>query len=226
MTINGTNLDDVLYGTSSNDVIYGLDGADYVLADAGNDSVYGGAGNDIVYAALGNDSLWGGLGNDQLFAGYGDDVAYGGEGHDIIDGEYGNDILLGDAGNDRIIGGFGSDFLSGGTGDDAVESHTSFVSDFVVEKDELYGGAGRDVFRLRTDYLGGAASLNPLYDASFALIRDFNRAEDTLDMRYDSNYTIGYGNFYGSTALDTVLSWNGNVVAVVQDNQLAKANLV
>lgn len=226
MAINGTNLDDVLYGTSSNDEINGLAGADYILADAGNDSVSGGAGNDIVYAALGNDTVWGNIGNDQLFAGYGDDVVYGGEGNDTLDGEYGNDILLGDAGNDRVIGSFGSDFISGGAGDDVLESHTTLVSDFVVEKDELYGGEGKDIFRLRTDYLGGAASLNPLYDASFALIKDFNRLEDTLDMRYDSNYSIGYGNFYGGTTADTILSWNGNIVAVVQDNQLTKANLV
>ncbi|HEY9662771.1 MAG TPA: hypothetical protein V6C65_30330, partial [Allocoleopsis sp.] len=174
----------------------------------------------------GNDSLQGGIGNDQLYAGYGDDIAYGGAGDDVLDGEYGNDILLGDAGNDRIIGGFDSDFMSGGVGDDLLESHTTDVSNFVIEKDDMSGGAGRDTFRLRTDYLGGAASFNPLYDASFALIRDFSKVDDTLDMRYDKNYSIGYGNFYGGAALDTLITWQGNLVAVVQDNYLTSANLV
>ncbi|MBF2003628.1 MAG: calcium-binding protein [Synechococcales cyanobacterium C42_A2020_086] len=225
MALVGTNWNDVLYGTPFDDLIYGLGGADLIFAYEGNDDIYGGTGNDIVYAGAGDDLIYGEDGNDQVFAGSGNDLAYGGFGDDLIDGEAGDDLLFGDAGNDRIIGGFGSDFQSGGSGNDVIESHAVAVSDFVIEKDDMTGGAGRDTFRLRTDYAGGAASIVPYYDASFAIIRDFNRTEDRLDLKYDQNYVIRYGDFYGGRALDTVLTWQNNTVAVVQDVQLSYANL-
>lgn len=225
MAIVGTAGDDVLNGTIFNDVIQGLAGADYITANEGNDTVFGGLGNDIIYAYTGNDNIYGQGGNDQLFASAGDDTAIGGLGNDTINGETGNDVLLGDDGDDFIVGGFGSDFMSGGTGNDTLDSHGGPVSNFVIEIDDMSGGAGADLFRLRTDYLGGAASLNPLIDGSHAIIRDFTIGEDTLDMRYDKNYTIRYGNFFGDPTLDTILSYKGNVVAVAQDVHLTSANL-
>jgi len=232
MAIFGTNADEVLKGTLGNDLIYGLEGADYILADGNNntpyggkDTVFGGVGNDIVYAYVGNDEIYGDEGNDQLFAGSGNDTVVGGLGNDRLNGEVGNDVLLADAGNDLLVGGFDSDFLSGGLGNDTIESHSGLVSDFVVEIDIMHGGAGADIFRLRTDYLGSTGSRNPFVDASHARIEDFVIGEDILDLKYASGYEITYFNHLGGANLDTRIAYQGDLVAIVQDVQLSSANL-
>lgn len=232
MAIIGTDADEVLNGTLGSDLIEGLGGADYILADGNNntqfggrDTVNGGAGNDIIYGYIGSDRISGDDGNDQLFAGSGNDTVIGGLGDDKLYGEAGNDVLLADDGNDLLVGGFGSDFLAGGLGNDTLESHSAPVSDFVIERDVMNGGAGADTFRLRTDYLGGRGTLNPFTDASHARIEDFVVGEDVLDVKYPSGYTINYRNYLGSTALDTRISYQGDLVAIVQDVQLTSANL-
>lgn len=203
--------DDVMRGEAGNDRLLGEDGNDQVFAGSGNDTVDGGLGNDLLYGSTGNDSINGGLGNDSLY------------------GEDGNDILLGDDGDDLVVGGFGSDFLSAGLGlgNDTIESHTANVSDFVVEIDLMYGGLGADTFRLRTDYLGSTGSLDPLIDRSHASIEDFVQGEDILDMKYGSGYTINYRNYLapGTAVRDTVISYQGDLVAIVKDVELSITDL-
>jgi Ca2+-binding RTX toxin-like protein len=222
MAIFGTDGDDNRDGTSLGDIIYGFGGADYIRGFGGNDNVLGGDGNDIVLGGDGNDQIYGENGNDEILGQNGDDKIYGGDGNDTLDGGNNNDVLLGELGSDRLIGGFGSDFLSGGDGNDTIESHTVNVSNFVIEKDLIYTGTGQDLVILRTDYLGGAASTNPLQDGSFARIVDFDKNQDILDLRYNQNYKISYGNFFGGSTspTDTIISYDGNTVAVVQDTQL------
>jgi Ca2+-binding RTX toxin-like protein len=227
MAIFGTDADEILDGTSLNDVIYGFAGADYIRGFAGNDTVLGGEGNDIVLGGDGNDLIYGENGNDEILGQNGSDTLYGGAGNDILNGGDGNDVLLGELGNDRLIGGFGSDFLSGGDGNDTIESHATNVSDFVTEKDVIYTGAGQDLVILRTYYLRGTGSTNPLLDSSFARIVDFNKSQDILDLRYNQNYEISYGKFFGGSTspLDTIISYKENTVAVVQDVKLMVQHL-
>lgn len=233
--VNGTPGDDNnLVTTLGDDIIYGFEGADYILADGqnntpygGNDVILAGAGNDIVYAYVGDDELQGGDGNDQLFAGAGRDLVIGGLGDDTLDGEAGNDIMLADDGNDSLIGGFGSDFLSGGAGNDTISSHRGVVGDFNREIDVMNGGPGADTFRLLTDYLWGTGSLNPLIDATHARIEDFVKGEDILDVKYGSGYTLTTNRNYLGSALinDTLITYQGDLVAIVQDAQLAITDL-
>lgn len=76
----------------------------------------------------------------------------GGSGNDTLTGTVGDDLLFGAAANDSLIGGAGDDVLVDGAG-----------------ADTLRGGAGADVFVLSRD---GAADL----------IRDFDPAEDRIDL--------------------------------------------
>lgn len=236
----GTELDDDIRAFAGDDVIVddeggndsidGGDGLDVIEAGTGDDFVLAGLDDDTVYGEEGNDEIYGGDGLDLLFGGDGNDVVYGEEGDDSIDGEVGDDVLLGDAGADTIIGGFGSDFISGGEDADILNSHSARVNPRVVEKDEFYVGGGTgiaDEVNLFTNYLGGAASRNPRVDGSRALIYDFNKVDDTLNLLdAASRYTIrASGNFYGNKKADTVILRGTNTVAVVVDQTLALADL-
>ena len=114
---------------------------------AGRDKLFGGGGDDTIFASNGNDRLFGGRGNDELDGGEGNDKLFGGAGNDTLDGRFGKDRLVGGAGNDELRTDGAGDILEGGDGDDEL---------FIVGKigddgSTLTGGAGSDVFYLRTD---------------------------------------------------------------------------
>lgn len=236
----GTELDDDIRGFAGDDILVddeggndsidGGDGFDIIEAGTGNDFVLSGLDDDSVYGEEGNDEIYGGDGLDQLFGGDGNDIVYGEEGDDTIDGEVGDDLLLGDAGIDTITGGFGSDFISGGEDGDILNSHSGRVNPRVIEKDEFYlgGGAGvADEVNLFTNYLGGTASTRPKTDGSKAIIFDFNRVDDTLNLLdAASRYTVrASGNFYGTKKADTLILRGSNTVAVIVDQTVAVADL-
>jgi len=141
-----------------------------------NDVLAGGIANDTVRGGAGNDYITGGDGNDSLLGESGNDRLYGGQGNDWVVGGTGNDIVFGDLGNDTLTG---ADALTGlGRG----------------ESDRLTGGPGRDVFVLGTTtgvfYNDGTTSTAGTAD--YALITDFNLAEDVLQIRGSrSNYQLG-----------------------------------
>ncbi|MFQ3680326.1 MAG: hypothetical protein SNJ60_07465, partial [Pseudanabaenaceae cyanobacterium] len=143
---------------------------------SGNDVLAGGMANDTIRGGAGNDYITGGDGNDSLFGESGNDRLYGGRGNDSVVGGTGNDILFGDLGNDTLIG----VDLSAGRGRGEI--------------DRLTGGPGRDVFVLGTTagvfYHDGNS--NSSGTADYALIADFNPAEDFLQIRGSrSNYQLG-----------------------------------
>lgn len=247
--IIGTIEDDDLFGTALDDTIYGLAGSDLIVDDeGGNDTIITGDGLNVVEAGTGNDFVLGGIeddeiygeeGNDNVYAGDGldiidggdgNDFIYGEEGDDTIDGGAGDDILLGEAGADTLTGGFGSDFLSGGDDDDIINSHNGRVGSNVIERDEIYGGAGADTINLFTNYLGGTASTNANRDGSKAIIMGFNKTEDILGLLDDpatGRYTVrSSGNFMGSRRADTVILRGSNTVAIVVDVALRATDLV
>lgn len=236
----GTELDDDIRGLAGddtivddeagNDIIDAGDGLNVVEAGIGDDFVIAGIDDDTLLGEEGNDEIYGGDGLDQLFGGDGNDTIYGQEGDDTIDGEFGDDILLGDAGADIMTGGFGSDFISGGEDADILNSHSARVNTRVVEKDEFYLGGGTgiaDEVNLFTNYLGGTASTRPKTDGSKAIVFDFNKTDDTLNLLdAASRYTIrASGNFYGSRRADTLILRGSNTVAVIVDQTLASADL-
>ncbi|MFM7424953.1 MAG: hypothetical protein ACKO7W_08185 [Elainella sp.] len=88
------------------------------------------------------------------------DVIDGLTGNDKLYGLSGNDKLRGSQGNDLLYGDEGDDYLLGDEGDDVLNSGTAEI------EDRLNGGAGSDLFVLRTD---GKAS-----------IEDFKVGQDKL----------------------------------------------
>ena len=160
-SIRGGDDDDIVDGGSNNDKLWG---------DAGNDLINGGNGADQLYGGVGNDELIGGGGNDKLSAGSGDDSLFGGAGADIMNGNNGNDLIDGGTGNDAIRGGAGDDVILGGIGNDNLFGDAG--SDTIsggVGRDKMAGGDGADTFVFGD---GDGADL----------VRDFNVAEDLLDL--------------------------------------------
>lgn len=154
-------------------------------------------GYDSLFASGwgGNDTIWGNTNNDTI---YGDD---------------GNDRLFGWSGNDTLYGGSGSDYLSGGSGSDFIQGSwsTTYNSD---EYDTLVGGSGMDTFVIGTSWSG-----NFYQGWGYATITDYNALDDWIQVRGSaSNFTLDKSwNFGGSSALDTAIYRNGDLLAVVQD---------
>lgn len=145
-------------------------------------------------------------GNDPLLQGTGSDpnnktsdAIFGRGGNDTLIGGGGNDFLFGESGNDTLIGGFGNDFLYGGDGDDRLEGTGAFFfnpsssrSRGAGEIDTLIGGAGKDTFKLWSSNgafgspsapSGGGASYRFQGNNDYALIVDFNKSEDIIELR-------------------------------------------
>lgn len=140
--------------------------------------------------------------------------AIGGSGDDFI---YGNEVdnqLYGNAGDDVIYGLDGSDYLHGGNGNDVLTGvDATYWGAGVGEFDILTGGGGADTFVL------GDAYEAFYYGEGYALITDFNwREGDLLSLQGDaSNYSLGYGNWAGNQAQDTLIYHQDDIIGLVQD---------
>ena len=170
-------------------------------------SYYGTNGND--YFDYQGDSLFaqGLAGNDTILGGDYNDNIYGGAG---------NDTLLGYGGNDLLVGGLGSDSLNGGAGNDILRG---FSWGYNREIDSLTGGTGADTFMLGDAtgvfYLGGRTSSGQ--DESYGLIRDWNPAEDIIQLHgSSSSYRLDKNhNWFGSAANDTGIFVGNDLIGVV-----------
>jgi Ca2+-binding RTX toxin-like protein len=119
--------------------------------------------------------------------------------------------LYGESGNDYLSGWSGNDYLSGGNGNDILDGYAETGTEF----DTLLGGAGADTF-----VLGGPSWGISYLGSGHATITDFYWAEgDKFQVTGNaSNYSLGYSqDLSGSTALDTGIYYNGDLIAVVQD---------
>jgi Ca2+-binding RTX toxin-like protein len=146
-----------------------------LLGTVGNDTIAGDTGNDRIFGRAGTDILAGGTGNDTLFGGRGNDTLLGGDGNDSLVGDRDNDVLNGGSGDDTIIG--------------VSLSFTNFGAN---EIDTLTGGAGNDVFILgdsqKTYYDDGTGGLG---FTDYALITDFNPAQDRIQLLRSATYLVG-----------------------------------
>ena len=114
----------------------------------------------------------------------------------------GDDSVFALGGSDFVEGGGGSDTIDGGTGDDTLQGAGVFSGqggDGNGEIDRLTGGEGKDTFLLHAN-----KGKTVLYDAGnprnsgrqdFAIITDFNKNQDTIELAGDqSEYFIGRSN--------------------------------
>lgn len=197
-------------GTSSDDSLEGSDIDDSIYGYEGNDTILGNSGIDYLFGFDGNDHIDGGLDDDLLYGGFGDDT------------------LLGNNGNDFLIDDFGSDFLDGGAGDDYL---VGFVDPTLfpdtIEIDTLTGGAGADTFVLGYSHYSLNASVNPVTvsingyaaggDSDYALITDFNPAEDLILLSSSAEqHTLGASPVGSATDTGIFLAENNELVAVLQ----------
>ncbi|MBD2363379.1 hypothetical protein H6G36_19655 [Anabaena minutissima FACHB-250] len=171
-----------------------------------DNSLVGWGGSDVLDGRGGKDFLFGGDGNDYLFGGDGDDSLYGGND---------NDFLFGEGGNDLLDGGAGNDFLKGYLDNDLGYSYG--------ERDTLTGGAGADTFALGYNNSAfGVVEIAYYADgnAGYAIITDFSWSEGDK-IRFGGsigNYTLDRTrNYHGSSALDTAIYYQGDLIAVLSD---------
>lgn len=210
--MDGKSGNDTIYGGAKNDTISGGSGKDRLHGEEGNDTLNGGSGNDTLYASFGNDYSDGGSGNDKIYGGDGTDTLLGHFGNDYIHGGYANDSLYGEDGNDTLNGGFGDDYIHGGSGKDTLNGEPGY--------DTLYGGSDADLFIVPQFSFAGTG---------YTVISDFKGAEgDKVDLTNSyNNYTYGTGNYAGSSsATDTLIYANGNLIAVVADTNTGSSSFV
>ena len=228
--IDGGVGNDSLFGNSGDDNILGNDGDDYINGGTGSDVLFGNDGDDEIVGHHGADNIDGGAGDDSLSGNKGNDYINGWSGNDDIRGGRGDDTLLGWTGDDILRGGSGSDTLLGEEGNDVLNGYGATYG----EKDVLTGefssslpdqqdsGDGADTF-----VLGNTANVfyNSDGNDGYAIITDFYWAEGDVFQVHDtgniSDYSLQFtawsGVGAGSSSQDTVISYQGDVIAVVQD---------
>ena len=225
MEITGTDFNDngidqpKLVGTNESDSIYGKAGNDILLGLGGKDYLYGGANNDYLYGRADNDVLDGGADNDVLDGGPGNDTLYGRTGFDYLVGGPGNDRLIGGNLDDGLVGGTGNDILFGESGNDILNGY-GFGQN---ELDTLIGGIEKDTF-----VLGDIMSNSVYYlENGYATITDFSLDQtDTIQIKgqIQDGYSLGIDNWGGSNAQDTGIFYKGDLIAVVQDQNITNLN--
>ena len=214
--IKGTNFNDngidkkKLVGTNASDSIYGYAGNDILSGQGGNDYLFGGANNDLLDGGANNDALDGGLGNDTL---------YGGVGYDYLVGGPGNDRLIGGTLDDALLGGTGNDLLFGGSDKDILTGYGFGQNEF----DALTGGTEKDTFVL------GDIKSNSVYylGKGYATMTDFSLVQtDKIQIKglIQDGYLLKLGNWEGGNAQDTGIYYKGDLIGVVQDQNITNVN--
>lgn len=198
--LSGDAGNDRIFGGDGNDISEAGDGNDYLNGGNGNDELRGNFGNDTIYGFAGddtltgewdNDTLYGGVGNDYLNGGDENDKLFGEQGKDNLDGEIGDDTLYGGEGDDQLVGHKGDDTLFGGAGNDLLDGEfASFgYADGTGDIDALFGGTGRDTFKI--SYIDDGDPTNS-GTQDYSLIKDFNPSQDFILLTGDkSNYFLG-----------------------------------
>ncbi|WP_413168105.1 calcium-binding protein [Capilliphycus salinus ALCB114379] len=222
--IIGTPANDELLGDVGPDTLFGLEGDDAIFGFADNDFLFGNQGSDLLDGDEGDDTIFGGQGDDQIVdIGGGNDQIFGNLGNDLINGTEGNDQVFGGQGDDLITGGAGNDLVSGDKGNDILfgidNSNTSNPG--LGEIDTLTGGEGFDFF-----YLGSELSLYyvGLGSEDFALITDFNPAEDILFVGGTDRVTLSDLNLGQAGTGAGIFTLNNDVIAFIPGTNSSELN--
>jgi hypothetical protein len=101
--------------------------------------------------------------------------------------------------------------MFGGAGNDILNGY-SWVGTNSVEYDSMTGGFDADTFVL------GDANRVFYQGEGYATITDFDwREGDKIQVHGRQGYTLGSGNYVGTTDRDTLLYYNNDLIAVIQD---------
>ena len=191
-----------------------------MYGELGDDTLIGGAKDDTIYGngsevdAVVSHAPCLGEGNDYLRGKAGNDLLFGGSGSDLLYGDQDNDSLYGEAGCDSLHGGTGSDVLDGGIGSDTLTGYGYSSGEY----DVLTGGEGADIFVLGDDTFLNDGTVYYL-GFGYARVTDFDwREEDKFQVfGNESDYSLTFANWHGSSAQDTLIRHNGDVIAVIED---------
>lgn len=209
-------------GGAGNDTIVGDLFDNYIDGWSGDDNIYGEGGNDTLLGYTGNDYIDGWTGDDSIYGESGNDTLLGYTGYDFLSGGSGDDSLFGESGHDTLLGGSGSDTLVGGSGSDYIDGYGGYAYEYDVLTGEGSGSApgvnssgydGADTFVLG-DVFGAYYQ-----GAGYATITDFFWAEgDTIQVHGSaSDYSLGFQDWSGSSATDTLIYYQNDLIGVVQD---------
>ncbi|MEO9654799.1 VCBS domain-containing protein [Marinomonas sp.] len=130
-----------------------------------------------------------------------------------LTGSQANDWLIGSQGNNTLYGSSGADTIEGGDGDDILIGGSLNQGD--SSKDLLIGGSGSDTFVIQSHGQENNASNSQYND----LVKDFNSAEDLLDLtdlldNLDGKPGTGAGASEIETFLSEAVKANGEGVEV------------
>ncbi len=198
----GNNLDNEIGGFSNSGglQLFGRSGDDTLNGNTGIDRLFGENDDDLLKGFHGDDQLFGGFNNDTLFGHFGDDRLDGGQ-HD-----------------DLLYGGKDSDTLYGGSGNDTLWGTDSIYHNDI---DELWGQANADTFALGTN-----RAVHYWRGNGHALIKDFNRFEDTIQLAGNVNrndYSLWWRNWDGG-GFDTGIYYKNDLIGVVSGQLLFNLN--
>jgi von Willebrand factor type D domain/Bacterial Ig domain/RTX calcium-binding nonapeptide repeat (4 copies)/FG-GAP repeat/Calx-beta domain len=226
--VNGDGIEDVVVGSPGN-LFKDSPGKGYVVFGSpsfgfnpNNNGSQGTVGDDILNGTAGDDTISGNLGNDKIFGKQGQDLLSGNQNDDYLDGQKGLDTLMGEEGNDTLVGGLGNDVLTGDSGNDFLTGvNINAINPGLEELDTLTGGIGSDIFVLgdaNNVYYDSPNDGNSS-DGDYALISDFNSAEDVIQLHGKaSDYLLtplSQGNL-GSTAIFVKTSGQNELIGIVQ----------
>jgi Ca2+-binding RTX toxin-like protein len=252
-SILGGDGNDFIGADAGNDFVDGGAGEDYLQGSAGNDILAGLAGYDVVdYSYLGQAVTMlpqgvlskGNLGTDQMI-GIEEVIGAVGKANTInasgVSGGVYMDVnlenhqaviknipslgdqnftvrnfvnVLGTETADKIVGNVQNNNLQGNSGNDLLNG--------VGGKDTLLGGAGSDTFVLG-DANGGFYH-NQRWD-DYAVIQDFNRYEDKVQLSNAVEYWLTSGSGNGNSYLYEYTDERWDAVAVLENTQLNQNDL-
>ena len=197
-----------IWDAGGTDTISGEGATNAVTIDLNNASLANDDPNAGGYISRVN-GIYGGFTIANSQGGYGViENAVGSSFGDRLTGNEYNNQLYGESGNDILFGGNGDDTLVGGNGNDTLVGYSGGN-----EFDILTGGMGTDTF-----VLGDASEI--FYQGNdYAIITDFNWEHDYVQVRgVASQYSLGVGNWTGSTERDTAIYFDNDLVSIVQDS--------
>jgi len=234
--LTGSNGDDILTGGAGSDTIDGGAGDDIITIDKDDNlsNIKGGTGFDVLVIEGGGDVSFtldtlgvevvnGNQGNNNLKAiGTQNVIISGDAGNDTITGSQGSDRLEGNTGNDEINGGSGDDIIDGGENDDILTGvNPQSTTPGKGEIDAFTGGIGRDKFILGDkNWIGyDDGNTTSIGDNDYALITDFNPADDIIQLNGSSNnYFIIFSGYNANLYFDKPENETDELVAIIQNN--------
>ena len=192
-----------------------------------NGHLSGEAGNDTLTLS-GFGSLFGGEGDDTLSGGEGDNILSGGNGDDVLIGSGGKDILTGGAGADRFVLGSSEEIFYNNP-DETFKGITNAIANQANKKgngkDQLSGvKPGEALVSQEGTELsknGNSAHGEILELSDYALIKDFNVREDTIELYGSANDYILGSSPDGSNDQAIYFDANSNGVFNHKDNLIA-----